>query len=276
MRTTSFSLSFGSNDSGSVLDFSGGISNELNIPMRFNNRRGCFKQSSALDFKVKEENNTRKGSINIYAPKVEFKNVPGRLMSYIFISNDGRTDSKAHIDDINFELANIICLGEEVLSVHGFSGNIPKMGMYHKAVTPKKSTSSRLFIATGQAAINLQNLRSKQRIKLPSNGLRNLPFNIARIFSEKVGKDKMLAMNSEQAYFVPKIYVGSSTDFLGFTTSDVFETQVGTHAACTKQFESVMKSYRFKSFKEKISGIKFKSRLKKSSGREYLNLKWSN
>lgn len=276
VRTTGFSLSFGSNDSGPVLDFSGGVSSVINIPMRFVNKRGCFKQSSALDFEIKQKNYNRKGSLNIYAPKVEFKNIPGRLMSYILITSNVESNREASVDDINFELANIMCLGEEVLSVHGFSGNISKMNMYHEAVTPKQITSSRHFIATGQAAINLRKSLSINNSNKYSNGLRNLPIGLAKIFSEKVGDEYMSVLSTEQTYFVPKIFASSSIDILGTSVSDVFETQVGTHAACSKKFESTMKKYRFKSFKAKTSGISLKAKLKKSSGRQYLNIKWKN
>jgi hypothetical protein len=275
VRTTSFGFSFSSDDSGSSLEFNGGLETEVNIPMRYENKRGCFKQSAALDFEIKEKNEIRNGSINIYAPKIEFKNVPGRLMSYIHIStnlNDG--SNQVDINEVNFEIANITCIDDEVLSVHGFSGNISTMDMFHKAITPNSRIGTNLFIATGQAAKNLRNSLPKENQKLNQFKLRYLPINLAKAFSKRVGDKTISELNTKQKYFVPKVFAAYNLNALGFSISDVFETQVGTHSACSKEFETTMKDYQFKSFKGNISGIKLKAKLKKTNGRKYLNLKW--
>lgn len=282
-RTTSLGLSFGMGDSDSSasLSFTGGITYEVNVPLVYNNRRGCFKQSSALDFEVSSQNSSHKGSINIYAPRIEFNNVPGRIMSYINITAPNGSSS---VNDLNFEIANISCVGEEVLSVHAFSGSMSDMNSYHRNVNSNQrglDSNGRVnvfaasgTIATGQAAINIQESMASRGRQEVANELRNLPLSLVQSFTQRVGDSYINDLARAQVTFIPKIYASFQTSILGFSASDTFETQVGTHAACTKKFESVMKDFLFKSTQKNISGHDFNLKLKNIEGREHLSLKW--
>lgn len=225
---------------------SGNASHKVNVPVRFEGKWGCWEQEGGLSFDVKEKSN----SLLVIIPKSSFQNIPGRTKSYAHLSKNG--------SNVQMDIANVTCLGDQVLSLETFSGSVAEA----RVLQNLDAQVSTVF-AIGIAARNLEEQREEMARRFGRGS--ELPGELEKFFEDRFNGS--WSQLDHYDVMVPTIYLSARMSTTLGSLSASYHTRVLMKSACSPEFEAVMAPL---SFEKLIVPQGMKAKVKKGQ----LLLQW--
>jgi hypothetical protein len=255
VRSSGLGLSIGGGNGA----FQGGVSQQIEIPLRVGAQSGCMTQRSGLDFEVVSKNGNFKGEVNIHPPQVEFKKVSGDVRTYIKLNY---TEKSEKLDSLSLDLVSFTCSGESVIAVESYSGNLKNAFQLQNF-----NMNVGMTIAIGAAARNLRSRREESKRALGYD----------TVITEQLLEELETRMNGvkledieTEIVSIPSVYLSLSLQVGEMNMANSFSTITATKYGCSKKFDSLMKDLRIENIKNQLKNMPLKSKVKS----KYIQLKW--
>jgi hypothetical protein len=247
-RSTSFGISWGDGTGSSVF----GSSITVNIPLRIDGKQACYHQSSAISVITEKVKDTEYVEYEITPLEADFENVPQPSVRQ-YINIDYESDKASHVQIMSF-----LCSGETPIGADAFGDSLLKLS----TDTKEQSANIDMFIATGQAADNLQISQSKKaKVKVYDRFL--------ELYETKVEGDISFEEDHSNI-FIPSVLTGTSISTPDRKLYSSFFSRTNSSInGCSKKFiekmqdnliENVVKNNPFKNID--LRKKRFSSKLK--------------